>query len=304
MKKLVSILLTFFVLVSFVGCSQVQENNSETSSKYPMKIVDNYNREVILESEPETIVSIAPNITEIIFALGAEDKLVGRTDYCDYPQKVSEIESIGGLADPNIEKIVELNPDLVIASTHFRKEDLEKLEEVGIKVAVLYGQDNIEGVYDIIKRVAQVVNKEEKAQQIVSSMKEKVEDIANKVKDKEKPTVYYVVGFGEYGDYTAGKGTLISQLIQIAGGENVADDVEGWQYSIERLLEHDPDILICSKYFDSKKGIQEANGYKDLTAVKEGRLFEIDNNLLDRPTPRIVDGLYELAKIMHPDLFK
>ena len=126
----------------------------------------------------------------------------------------------------------------------------------------------------------------------------------DKVKDQEKPSVYYVVGFGEYGDYTAGGDTFIGKMIEMAGGKNVAKEAEGWAYSLEKLVEQNPDILICSKHFDSKAGIELANGYKELSAVKEGRLYEIDNDLLDRPGTRLADGLEELARLIHPNVFK
>ena len=135
-------------------------------------------------------------------------------------------------------------------------------------------------------------------------MKSKVNDVIEAVKDQPKPEIYYVVSYGEGGDYTATGETFISQIIEMAGGKNAADDAQGWKYNIEKLVEKDPDILICPKYFDSKQGIIQANGYKELTAVKEGRLFEIDNNMLDRQGPRIADGLEELAKILHPDQFE
>jgi iron complex transport system substrate-binding protein len=106
------------------------------------------------------------------------------------------------------------------------------------------------------------------------------------------------------GDFTAGKGTFIGKMIEMAGGKNAADDVEGWSYSLEKLVEKNPDIMICSMYYDTKKGIQSTNGYKDLDAVKNGKLFEIDNNLLDRQGPRLADGLVELAKIIHPESFR
>ena len=124
-----------------------------------------------------------------------------------------------------------------------------------------------------------------------------------KVKDVSRPRVYYVVGFGEAGDFTAGGDTFIGTIIEMAGGDNVAKDLQGWQYSLEKLIEQDPDIIICSKYYDAKAGIEQAQGYKDLRAVKEGRLLEIDNNLLDRQGPRLADGLEELAKLIHPELF-
>jgi iron complex transport system substrate-binding protein len=307
-KKLLVLLLSLMLIFTLSACSSQnttgKENKSSSKVTYPLTITDSYNRKVTIDKEPQRIISVAPNITEIIFSLGMGNKLVGRTDYCDYPEQVKSIPSVGTIEAPSIEKIVELKPDVVIASTHFNKETVEKLEQLNIKVLLLYGQESFDGVYETIEKVGQVINAQDKAEKIVSTMKAKVQEIVNKVKNANKPKVYYVIGYGQYGDYTAGKGTFISQMIEMAGGTNVANDVEGWKYSIERLVEHNPDILICSKYFDSKKGIMQTNGYKDLDAVKNGKLFEIDNNLLDRQGPRLADGLEELARIIHPELFK
>lgn len=292
------------LLFALVGCGQSEEvKEISTTEGYPMTLVDSYEREITLEEEPETVVSVAPNITEAIYAIGAEDKLIGRTDYCDYPAEVSDVESIGSLTEPNIEKIVELNPDLVVASTHFQAEVLEKLEEAGIKVAVLYGEESFEGVYETLEKLGQVLGESENAETVVKGMKDKVADVKSKVENLEKPSVYYVVGYGEMGEFTATKETFIAQMIEMAGGVNAADDAEGWKYSLEKLVEKDPDMLICSKYFDSKAGIEAANGYKELKAVKEGKLYEIDNNKLDRQGPRLADGLEELAKLIHPEAF-
>ncbi|QXM07381.1 ABC transporter substrate-binding protein [Crassaminicella indica] len=296
-------------IILFCSCAKTNEKveeqkEAEKKGQYPLTIVDSYNREVIIESEPKRVVSIAPNITETIFALGAGEKLVGRTDYCDYPEKVKSIASIGSLMEPNIEKIVALKPDLVVASTHFKEDVLNKLEELNVKVIVLYGEESFEGAYAIIGKLGKVLNAQEASEKIISSMKDQVKNVIDKVKNAERPEVYYVVSYGAGGDYTAGEGTFIDKMINLAGGKNAARDTTGWKYSLEKLIEKDPDILICSKYYDAKKGIMNTNGYKDLTAVKEGRLFEIDNNLLDRQGPRLADGLYELAKIIHPELFK
>ncbi len=205
--------------------------------------------------------------------------------------------------EPNIEKIVELDPDIVVASTHFKKEVLEKLESHGVKVAVLYGPESFEGVYETIFKVANVVQAQEEAEALVSKMKATVEGLRNKLKGASKPSVYYVIGFGEYGDFTAGEDTFIGAMIEMAGATNAAGDVKGWKYSLEKLVEKDPDILICSKYWDAKAGIMAANGYKDLTAVKEGRLYEMDINFLDRQGPRLADGLEALVRLIHPELF-
>lgn len=306
-KKFISLALLLTMCLTLLACGTKNTSNDKKDSNntsYPITITDSYDREVTLDKKPERIVSVAPNITETIAALNAQDRLVGRTEFCDFPESVASVESIGTLQEPNIEKIAELKPDVVIASTHFKKESLEKLEQLGIKVVVLYGEESFDGVYETIEKVSKVIGEEEAGNKIVKDMKAKVEDVLNKVKDAKKPVVYYVVGFGQYGDYTAGKGTFIDQLIDMAGGTNAANDVEGWKYSVEKLVEKNPDILICSKFYDSKAGIMQTNGYKDLTAVKEGKLFEIDNNILDRQGPRLAEGLEELAKIIHPELYK
>ncbi|AEB76063.1 ABC transporter substrate-binding protein [Clostridium botulinum C/D] len=295
-------------IFSFTGCVNklAKENKTEISESvnYPLKIKDSYNREVTIDKEPTRIVSIAPNITETVFALGKGDRLVGRTDYCDYPESAKKVTTIGSLTKPNIEKIVELKPDVVIASTHFKKDVLSKLEKLNIKVVVLYGVETFDGVYDTINKVGEVLNAKSQASKLVSTMKEKVINVTNKVKNASKPKVYYVVSYGKMGDFTATGDTFIGKIIEMAGGINVAKDSTRWQYSIEKLVEKNPDIIICSKYFDTKKGIEMSNGYKDLKAVKNRKLIEIDNNLLDRQGPRIADGLDALAKIIHPDLFK
>lgn len=301
----VSLLLLFTISACNINSGSGSDKSVDLNSKvqYPMTLKDSYGREVTLDKEPKRVISVAPNITETIFALGKQDKLVGRTDYCDYPEEVSDIESVGNIDQPVVEKIVELKPDLVIASSIFQKEVLEKLEELNIKVAVLQGEESFEGAYDVIGKVGILLNSKDEAKKLINDMKEKVELVKNSVKELDKPSVYYVIGYGEFGDYTAGRDTFIAHIIEMAGGINVADDVDGWKYNIESLLEKDPDMLICSRYFDSKQGIMNTAGYKELTAVKNGRVFEIDNNMLDRQGPRLADGLLDMAKIIHPEAF-
>lgn len=307
-NKLIILGLIIALVVSASACGandQAKEQPKPVSpveeiSHYPITITDSYDRKITIENEPERIISIAPSITETIFALDSGDKLVGRTDYCKYPEEVENIESIGSLMEPNIEKIIDLKPDIVIASTHFKEEVLNKLEEVDIKVAVLYGEESFEGVYEVIGELGKVLNQKDKSQEITDNMNQRVENVLTRVKDIDKPSVYYVVGFGEYGDFTAGGDTFIGQIIEMAGGKNAASDVSGWKYSLESLVEKDPDILICSMYYNTKESLMETNGYKDLTAVKEGRLYEINNDLLELQGPRLIEGLEALAEILHP----
>ena len=306
-KSIISIVLAVFVCFVFSACGNKTVNNTKKETNavvYPLKVVDSYNRTVTIEKEPKRIITIAPNIAEGIYALGKGGNLVGRSDYDDYPTETKKVPSVGGLLKPNIEKIVELKPDVVIASTHFDKDVIKKLENLNIKVLVLYGEENFTGVYDTMSKLGQVVNATEKSQSIITDMKKKVADITDKVKNAKKPTVYYVAGFGKSGDFTAGKDTFIGNMIEIAGGKNVADDVIGWKYSVEKLVEKNPDVLICSKFFETKKGIEATTGYKDLKAVKGGKLLEIDDNTVVRQGPRLAEGLEAMAKLIHPELFK
>ena len=309
MKKLMLALLVLLVISSITACGTTPKaalNTTETTegSIFPMTIRDSYDREVRIEKEPQRIIALAPNITEIMFALGREDQLVGRTDYCDYPSEVSKIASIGSLQTPSIEKIATLKPDLVIASTHFSKDTLKKLEELKIPTVVLYGDEDFEGVYETISKAGKILNAEKNAEIIIGDMKKKVDTVTKNVEGKDKPSVYYVIGYGKSGDYTAGKNTFIGQLIKMAGAKNVADDVDEWKYSLEKLIEKNPDIMICSLDGGVKQGLESTNGYKDLKAVEDGKLYAFNTNLIDRQGPRLADGLVELAKIIHPEALK
>ena len=254
-----------------------------------------------IPENPEKIISVAPNITEMLYEMGAGDKLVARTDYCDYPEECLELESIGSLYSPDIEKMISLEPDLVVASTHFKEDTEAKLEEAGIPVLVLYEETAFEGVHDMIETLGDTVNCETEAARMVDEMKTKIEATTAKVEGLEKPTVYYVVSFGEGGEYTATGETFIHQMITMAGGDNIAKDSTGWSYSLEALLEADPYIILIDE--DSKESFMENETYQNLTAVKEGRVYGIDGNLLDRQGYRNAEAIEVMAKIFYPEAF-
>ncbi len=314
MKKIlknVSVLLLFIVMsIGLVSCGSANKtavDNANEPAKsegvsYPLTIKDSFGKEVTLEKEPEKIISVAPNITELIYKLGAEKKLVGRTDYCDYPEQVKDVESIGTLRKPDIEKIIGLEPDLVIASTHFDEENTAKLEEAGIKVIGLYEKNDVNGVYTMINTLGTALNKEGECAETVEEMKSSIDKVTKAVSGLEKPSVYYVVGYGEGGDFSAPANTFVGQLIKLAGGNNIVPESDNWSFSLEALLEADPDIIIIRT--GEKQNFMSTEGYKELTAVKEGQVYEIDNNLLDRQGYRNSEGLLKLAQIFHPEAFK
>jgi iron complex transport system substrate-binding protein len=310
-KNLVTALLAVVIMVTFAACTSsnkeavsTEVQTGDSTTKYPYTFKDSMGREIVIEKEPTKIISVAPSITELVYALGKGNQLVGRTDYCDYPEEVKSVQSIGSLMEPNIEKIIELRPDIVVVSTHFKEDVAKRLEDLGIKIVVLYDAKEFNGVYDSIKILGEIVNAQDKANDLTSSMKKKIEDVAQKVKDKETPKVYYVVGFGKDGDYTATGDTFIGQMINMAGGDNTAKDATGWMFSLEKIIENDPEYIVISKNFGMKDQFITANGYKELSAVKNNKVIEIDDNLLNRQGPRVAEGVEALAKILHPDLFK
>lgn len=306
-KHLFVVLLCIALTMGLVGCGQsnadITEKNNEqvTDNAYPVKIIDSFGKEVTLETEPMHVISVAPSVTEMIYAIGAEDKLVGRTDYCDYPEEASKIESIGSLTTPDLEKMISLEPDLVITSTHFDEENGAKLEQAGIPVIGLYEEFDVNGVYVQLETLGLALNRQQQAAKVVDEMKAKISDVQAKIEGLEAPSVYYVVGYGEYGDYSAPENTFVGQMIKLAGGKNIVPASDSWSYSLEALLEADPDIILVRN--GEKDGFMTAEGYNELTAVKENHVYEIDGNLLERQSHRNAEGVEVLAQIMHPEAF-
>ncbi len=317
MKKIKHWLLASMMIMTLVilaGCQsakpeaavpkEAEATAAAVSTTYPLTITDASGTEFTFDKQPEVVISLSPAATETIFAIGKGDLLKGRTDYCNYPVEAQQVQSLGSIMKPNVEAIVALKPDVVFVSKMFSDDVKAQMDSLGIKVFNLAAHDTVDGVYTSIISAGQILDAPSEADKIVTNMKKTIADVAEKVKGAEPKSAYYVVGYGEYGDYTAGKGTFIDQMITMAGGTNAANDVEGWKYSLEKLIEKNPDFLICKNDDGDKAGIEAANGYKDLTAVKEGRLIEIENELLDIQGPRTAEGVLALAKILHPELFK
>jgi len=308
MKKInLALLIALALFINPLSASGIKESPKKALTENQVILdgktyVDSFGREIKIDNEINSVISLGPNITEIIAELKPES-LVGRTDYCDYPSWVLDVDSIGKLSAPNLEKIVEISPDLVVGSTHVKKESMLEMEKAGIKTASLYNSSSIEGTYKVILDMGILLDREEKAEEIVSNMKMEIKEISTKVASLDKPKVYYVVAFGQYGEYTAGGDTFIAQMIDNAGGDNIAKDVKGWAYSLEKLIDSDPDIIILSKYNNQMEKFLSTKPYNELRAVKENNVYEIDNNKLDRQGIRNAEGIKDLAMIIHPEAF-
>ncbi|WP_430351116.1 ABC transporter substrate-binding protein [Thermoanaerobacterium thermosaccharolyticum] len=298
--------------LSLVSCSQKTQEKTATNDNitktevkvtFPLKITDFMGRQVTIKKEPKRIVSLSPSTTELIYAIGAGKDVVGVTNYDNYPPEVKSVAKVGGYEGPNIEAILAQKPDIVFASNLSGKDQMETLQKSGIPVVVLEAQ-NINQIYDSIKILGEIIGNVEKGNEIINKMKDKIKEINYKVKDLPKVNVFYVVDTN--GNWTAGKGTFIDELITLAGGNNVASDANGWaQYSMEKLMQKNPDVIITSQHATNANNIKNMPGYKDTKAAKDGKIFIISNDdIITKPSNRIVLGLEEIAKDLHPEAFK
>ena len=290
--SLIAILILSIIFINRSNKKTVNESNS-----FSVTYTDSFGYKSTINYIPQTIVSLSPNTTEILCSLGLENKIIGITDYCDYPSTITSISSVGTITEPNLETITSLNPDIIITDGMQSKEIISSIRNLGYTVIITRENKSLQGTYDIISDIALVTDTSKKAQEIITKMKDDISKIKNLVSNiKNKKTVYYSMSLSEYGLYTAGLNTYINELLQTAGLINIATDMEGWTYSIENLIKNNPDYIICSNLYDSKKTILEYAPISDITAVKNQSIIEIDNNLIERQGPRNIEGIKLLIK--------
>lgn len=305
-RKLTIIIFTIMFIFTLTAC-QSGKVSDPGNEKAKIEITDIKGKKVLLDKIPERIVSLSPTNTEIVFALGAGEKLVGVTSYCDYPEEAKLIDKIGDFENPNIELIKKMNPDLVLAGGFLQEDLMAALEGLNIPVASTEAA-GVETIFDSIAMIGKLVGEETNAEELINSIKKDIEDIENNVMNQEKPKVFYLVWKDPL--FTAGQGTYINEIIQIAGGQNIAAVVEGWaQYSFEELLKQNPDLLIAA-YHSTDEGMRKEDIMNDelfskLPCVKDGKIHVMsDDNIVSRPGPRVVEAIREMAEAMHSDAFK
>lgn len=303
LHKLASLMALAILLVGCMAPTPLPQPTPE-----PLTLTDSRGQEVQVPREVKRIVSLAPSNTEILFALGLGDRVVGVTTLCDYPQEAKAIEKVGDLMSMNVEKIVSLSPNLVLAIEGM-PEVVAKLEEVSIAVLVLQPTD-LESIYHTIELVGQAAGAEEAAQELLASMQEKVETITAKVGGvEERPKVFYELDATDPAKpYTAGPGTWHDQFIRLAGGVNIAGEADmPWvQFSTEEIIAQDPAIIVLgdANYGVTAEDVAQRPGWEVISAVRKGAVYPIDDNLISRPGPRVVEGIEALARIIHPELFE
>lgn len=290
LKAFICFILSILLLFFLTACT---DNSYPSLNNVPITYTDFFGyTSTINSTPPERIISLSPNTTEILYFLGLENKIVGRTDYCDFPSSISSVQSIGNITEPNTELIVSLNPDLIITDGMQSEDFITNLRNLGLTVIIVRSNESLDGTYSIISDIGRITNTSPKAENIVNNMKDTFSKIDNIVKSIEKKkTVYYSISLSESGLYTSGANTYINELLSKAGLINIAIDMDGWTYSLEKLIEHDPDIILCSNLYDAESEILNFNGIKDLTAIKSKNVIKIDDNLISRQTPRNVEGI-------------
>lgn len=274
-----------------------------------LTFTDGLGREVTLAAPARRIVTLAPSLTEFVFAVGAGEQLAGREDLSDFPAEAADVASIGStFGDLNTEAILALEPDLVLAAEVNTPEQVQELESLGLTVYYLSNPLTYDELYEQVNLFGQFTGHEEEAAALAESLAARVAAVTSAVATAaEKPTVFYEIdGTDPSKPWTTGPGTFMDTMIAMAGGVNIGGVLSDAfaQISAEEIAAQDPNIILLGDtlYGVTIESVAERAGWAGLTAVKESRIFAFDDNLATRPGPRLVDGLEELLKILHPEL--
>jgi iron complex transport system substrate-binding protein len=290
-------------LCLFSACGAPKNSNTATSPR--RQITDDSGKQVSLPPQVNRVVSLAPNLTEIVFAVGGGNRLVGRTTYCDFPAEAKSVAEVGDTLHPSLERIIALKPQVVLVSTASQLEGFTRqLQEHDIAVFVTDPHD-LDGVFRSIDQIGDILGDAEKAKQLTDSLKLRVMVLAQKLHLAPPVRVFYQLSAEPL--YTAGKDSFVNDLIRLAGGNSVTADVPGaWpKYSAEAALATKPDAIILptgGSMGDSNTDV--AQPLKRSPAVLKGRVYKINDDHLVRPGPRAIDGLEEMARALHPERFK
>ncbi|UUX92712.1 helical backbone metal receptor [Methanoplanus endosymbiosus] len=283
---------------------------SSEDSNRAVIVVDDFGRSVEINGYPQRIISLAPANTEILYALGLGDKIVGVTDYCNYPAEAETVEKVGGYSTPNVEKIVAAKPDLIIASFGNTEEVANKLRNMGF-VVISTNPTDISDVLNDITIIGEATGTETKAREIVTDMEDRINSIRTKAAGAdEHPTVAHMVWYDPV--WVSGSETFQNEMFEIISAKNAFPEVKGWgTVSLEEFVVTNPDVIVVSS--GSGMGtegrdviynyLMEETRFKNMNAVKNNRVYVVDADIIDRGGPRIVDGLEEVAADVYPDLF-
>lgn len=316
--KITSLILALILTMSmFTACSTPKETENTTPTpaeatpteavvNTSITIVDSNAQTITLEKSPERIVALLPSDVEILYLLGASDKIVAVGEYCLDPAEVSEKPKLGTYSNFNMEEIVAMDPDLVITGTISQTDaQYEQLKALGIPV-VISNAINIAQTYEVISFLGAIVEKNDEAQAIIDETKQGFEDLKQLSINQESKTIYMEISPPELGIFTAGKGTFMQELFDIVKVTNVFADTEGFpSVSEEQIIERNPDYILttCTDYYESQDAaiaeIKSRKTWQTISAIKNDKVFIADTDYFSRPTPSLLKGAQILYDIIY-----
>lgn len=321
MKKWLSGLLFLLLTVSLLSaCGEEKKtaekvNTSEETeqtvkAEFPVTIKDGTGEEVVIKEKPEKIVSIMPSNTEIAYELGLWDQIVGVTSNDVYPKEVSEKEVIGDF-NINVEKIISLSPDLVLAhasSVSSSADSLQQLKDAGITVLAVNEAKNFDQVYESIEMIGKATGKQAEAAKVNGDLQDKLNEIQKKASAIKEPKSVLIEIDATNGLYVAGKNTFLDEMLKLINAKNVIGDLDDYPVvEQEELIKRNPDVIITTYgiYVENAVDkVKERSGWQNVTAVKNNQVYDVDPNVVTHPSPRLVEGVEELAKAIYPEVFK
>jgi iron complex transport system substrate-binding protein len=271
----------------------------QTPTQY---VFDDLGRLVAINGTPQRIISLAPSNTEILFALGLGGKVVGVTDYCDYPPEALNKTKVGGYANPDVEKIVALDPDLILVAHGTPLEVVSSMAGLGLTVFGIKTTD-LDDLLNDIRRIAEITDTETEAQALTFEMASRIQAVTNQTDELElRPRVFYIVWHDPL--WTAGSGTFINELIEKGAGVNIFQNVTGYPtISIEEVIACNPEVIVTSSWSGVYEWTMNETALNVTDARQNGRVYTCDDNLVQRPGPRLVEGLEWFAHFIHPEIF-
>lgn len=296
------------------GSNQSEEEQTETEEQetFPVSITDAADNEVVIEEEPEKIVSLIPSNTEIAFELGLGEKVVGVSDFDNYPPEAAEKEMIGGM-EFNVEKIISLTPDLVLAHGSVMgsaTEGLQQLRDAGITVLVVNDAKSFEEVYTSIEMIGKAAGASRQADETIAQMKEDLQAVKVKtaeVAEEDRKKVFVEVAPSPE-IYTPGSNTFMAEMLDLINAVNAAEDQDGWvQMNEEAIIALNPDVIITTYGYyteNPKELVMSREGWGDVPAIQSEQVHDVHSDLVTRTGPRLVQGVEELAKAVYPELFQ
>lgn len=305
--KYLSIGALAFTLTACQSETSDTETTSESEKQTSYTVTDDLDNELKFEEVPATVVSLIPSNTEILYEIGAGEKIIGATDYDNYPAEAAEVERVSDSVVFNAERIIELDPDVVIGYSTGGPTGYEELEAAGIQVFVIESAESFEDVYGDIEQISTVMGLEDKGEAVIGSIQQQIEEVQEKVSDVEEKKQLYVEISPSPEIYTTGQKTFQQEILDHANVENLFGDLEGWpQISEEEVIQRNPKIIATTvSYMENPiEEIKAREGWNSIDAVENDQVFFLDSDITSRPGPRIGEAVELVAKTVYPEAFK